>query len=140
MDAVTRALGTTISIGTVPVVIGGLTEIGGISLSADTMDATTLDSVGGYREFIGGFKDAGEVSLSGFFNNTAAKGQAELYTAFEAGTVSDFVIKFPISMKTTWTFKGIVTAFETGASLEDAVTFSSSIKVSGKPVLLTTTV
>lgn len=134
----TRALGTTISIGTVPTLIGGLTEIGGLSLSADTIDVTTLDSDGGYREFIAGFKDAGEVSISGFFDNTAAKGQAEVYAAFESGEVSDFVITFPASTKTKWTFKGIVTAFETSASLEDPISFSGAIKVSGKPTLATT--
>ena len=134
----TRGLGTTISIGTTPIVVGGLTEIGGLSLSADTIDVTTLSSTGAYREFIGGFKDAGEVSLSGFFDNTVGAGQAELYTAFEAGTVSDFVITFPVSTKTTWTFKGVVTAFETSTSLEDPINFSASIKVSGKPTLATT--
>lgn len=133
-----RSLGTTISIGATPTLIGGLTEIGGISLSADTTDVTTLDSDGGYREFIGGFKDAGEVSLSGYFNNATGKGQAEMYTAFESGEVEDFVITFPAKMKTTWTFKGVVTGFETSASLEDPVSFSGTIKVSGKPVLLTT--
>ena len=133
-----RALGTTISIGTEPVLIGGLTEIGGISLSADTIDVTTLDSDGGYREFIGGFKDAGEVSLSGFFDNTTGKGQSEMYAAFESGEVEDFVITFPAKMKTKWTFKGVVTGFETSASLEDPVSFSGTIKVSGKPVLATT--
>ena len=64
----TRSLGTVLKIGKDPsiVKVGGLTEIGGIELSADTLDTTTLESDGGYREFIGGFKDAGEVSLSGY--------------------------------------------------------------------------
>lgn len=130
-----RALGTTLEIGTTPVAVGGLTEIGGLSLSADTIDATTLSSNGGYREFIGGFKDAGEVSMSGYFDNTAGKGQAEMYTAFENGEVTEFAIKFPEALNTKWTFKGVVTAFETGATLEDLVSFSSTIKVSGKPTL-----
>ena len=30
----------------------GLTSIGGIEITADTQDVTTLDSDGGYREFI----------------------------------------------------------------------------------------
>jgi predicted secreted protein len=111
-----RALGTTISIGTTPVLIGGLTEIGGVQLSADTIDVTTLDSDGGYREFIGGFKDAGEVSLSGFFDNTTGNGQAEMYAAFENGTVADFVITFPVALNAKWTFKGVVTGFETSVS------------------------
>lgn len=134
----TRGLGTTISIGSTPTVIGNLTEIGGLSLSADTIDVTTLSSSGGYREFIAGFKDAGEVSLSGFFDNTAGQGQAELYTAFQSGVVSDFIITFPASTKTTWTFEGVVTGFETSTGIEDPISFSASIKVSGSPTLATT--
>ena len=134
----TRGLGTTISIGSTPTVIGNLTEIGGLSLSADTIDVTTLSSSGGYREFIAGFKDAGEVSLSGFFDNTAGQGQAELYTAFQSGAVSDFIITFPVSTKTTWTFEGVVTGFETSTGIEDPISFSASIKVSGSPTLATT--
>ena len=72
MSEVTRALGTTLSKGTVPTLIGGLTSIGGIEITADTADVTTLDSVGGYREFKGTFKDAGEVPIEGFFDHTAA--------------------------------------------------------------------
>lgn len=134
----TRALGTTISIGDVPTLIGGLTSIGGLELSADTIDVTTLDSDGGYREFIAGFKDGGEVALSGYLDNTAGKGQAEMYTAFESGDVEDFVITFPAESKAKWTFKGVVTGFGTSADLEDPLAFSGSIKVSGKPTLTTT--
>lgn len=139
-DAV-RALGTTLEIGTgTPIAVGGLTEITGLSLSADTIDVTTLDSDGGYREFIGGFKDAGEVSLSGYFyGKTTGNGQAELYAAFESGAVTDFAIKFPAALNSKWEFEGVVTAFETGAGLEDPVSFSCTIKVSGAPVLTTLT-
>ena len=128
-----RALGTVLKIDTTAV--AGLTEIGGLSLSADTLDTTTLDSADGYREFIGGFKDGGEVSLSGYFDNTTGKGQAELYTAFESGDVEEFAIEFPADLDAKWTFDGVVTGIETGASLEDLVSFSATIKVSGKPTL-----
>lgn len=133
----TRGLGTVLKMGktTVAKAIAGLTEIGGIELTADTIDVTTLDSAGGYREFIGGFKDGGEVSISGFFDPTTGKGQKEMYDAFESGAVEDFAIEFPSSLKTKWEFKGIVTGFKTSTSLEDPVSFEGSIKVSGKPVL-----
>ncbi len=131
----TRALGTTLEIGSTPVVVGGLTSISGISLSADTIDVTTLDSIGGYREFIGGFKDGGEVSIEGYFDNTAGEGQAEIYTAFESGAETAFVIKFPAALDAKWTFNGVVVGFETSADLEDPVGFSGTIKVSGKPTL-----
>jgi len=137
-----RSLGTVLKIGKgptpPPVAVAKLTSIGGLELSADTIDVTTLDSVGGYREFIAGFKDAGEVSIEGYFDSTTGKGQKELYDAFETGDVKDFSIEFPASTKTKWEFKGVVTGFSTNASTEDPISFSGTIKVSGKPTLTIT--
>lgn len=132
-----RSLGTILKIGesSSAVKVGGLTEIGGIELSADTLDTTTLDSEGGYREFIGGFKDAGEVSLSGYLEISEANGQKKMYDAFESGKVEEFAIEFPEAVKAKWTFDGIVTGFSTGTSLEDLISFEATIKVSGKPTL-----
>lgn len=132
-----RALGTKLKIGTdvSAVAVAGLTSIGGLELSADTIDVTTLDSDGGYREFIAGFKDAGEVSLEGYLELEAGKGQKDLYDLYESGEVEDFTIEFPNSIG-SWQFKGVVTGFSTGASLEDPLSFSATIKVSGQPTLI----
>lgn len=126
------AKGTQFLIGTV--VVGELSSIGGVSVSADTIDTTALDNTSGYRTFIGGFKDGGEVSLSGFLNHTDA-GQLAIYAAFESGAVTSCSIVFPTAISASWTFDGVVTAFETSAELEDAVSFDSTVKVSGKPTL-----
>jgi len=132
-----RALGTKLQIGTgTPVTVAGLTSIGGLELSADTIDITTLDSDGAYREFIAGFKDAGEVSLEGYLELEPEKGQKDLYDLFESGDVEDFTILFPDNMG-SWQFKGVVTGFSTSADLEDPLSFSATIKVSGKPILVT---
>ena len=133
----TRSLGTVLKIGesASATKVGGLTEIGGIELSADTLDTTTLDSDGGYRKFIGGFKYAGEVSLSGYLEITSTDGQKKMYDAFESGEEQTFAIEFPESIGAKWAFKGVVTGFSTGASLEDLISFGSTIKVSGKPNL-----
>lgn len=124
-----RGVGTTFTANSK--VIGGLTSIGGIEASADTVDVTALDSQGGYREYIAGFKDAGEVSLEGFLDDATEANQSELYTLFQSGTVVACVITFPNGGK--WEFDGIVTGFGTSASVDDAITFSSTIKVSGEP-------
>jgi len=130
-----RALGTKLQIGKdSPVTVAGLTSIGGLELSADTIDVTTLDSDGAYREFIAGFKDAGEVSLEGYLELEEGKGQKDLYDLFESGGTEDFTISFPNGAK--WEFKGVVTGFGTSADLEDPLSFSCTIKVSGKPTLV----
>ena len=119
-------------------VVGELTSIGGLELSADTIDTTNLSSDGGYREFIGGFKDAGEVSISGFFAPDD-EGQAAAYAAFESGAVQACKITFPVSLGASWEFNAVVTGFSTGADLEDALSFEGTLKVSGKPTLKLTT-
>ncbi|MDN4069936.1 phage tail tube protein [Paenibacillus vini] len=131
-----RAVGTKLMFGTTPV--AELTSIGGLELSADTIDVTSLDSDGGYREFIGGFKDGGEVSISGFFNPGDA-GQAAVYAAFNSGARTACEIQFPAALKASWTFDAVVTAFSTGAELEEAVSFEATLKVSGEPTLVITT-
>ncbi|GBF73211.1 hypothetical protein PA598K_01496 [Paenibacillus sp. 598K] len=128
-----RAVGTTLMIGTITV--GGITSISGLELSADTIDTTTLDSDGGYREFIGGFKDGGEVGISGFFMPDNA-GQAAIYQAFKSGATSACKIVFPPEMETSWEFNAVVTGFSTGAELEDALSFEGTLKVSGEPTLV----
>jgi len=130
-----RALGTKLQIGTAnPVTVAGLTSIGGLDLSADTIDVTTLESEDGYREFIAGFKDSGEVSLEGYLELETGKGQKELYDLFESGEEEQFTILFPNNIG-SWQFKGVVTGFSTSADLEDPLSFSATIKVSGKPTL-----
>lgn len=131
-----RALSTSLKIGANAIV--GLTSIGGLSLTAETIDKTTLSSTGGYREFTGGFKDGGEVPISGYFEPSDTTGQKALYDAFVAGTATAYTVLFPTAMGASWSFNGVVTAFGTGAELEGMVTFEATIKVSGAPSLLIT--
>lgn len=130
------AVGTKFYIGTTTgSAVAELSSIGGLSLSADTVESTSLDSTGGYRTFVQGFKDGGEVSLSGFFNPGSTASQKTLYTNYDNGTIATYTIAFPTAISANWQFSGIVTAIETGAELEDNVTFDCTLKVTGKPVL-----
>ena len=61
-----RSVGTVLNINSKKV--GALKSIGGIELSADTIDVSDLGNSTGYREFLQGFKDAGEIALSGFYD------------------------------------------------------------------------
>ena len=53
---------------------------------------------------------------------------------FESGETEDFTIQFPDNFG-KWEFRGIVTGFSTSVDLEDPLSFSCTIKVSGKPTL-----
>ncbi|WP_080833206.1 phage tail tube protein [Cohnella massiliensis] len=126
----TRSIGTKILIGLNA--IGDLSSIGSPSITQEEIDVTTLDSEGGYREFIAGFKDPGEVAISGFFVPGDA-GQAAFYDALETGEVQQFEIIYPASLGASWSFPGIVTAYSVTSETEEAIGFEGTIRVSGKP-------
>lgn len=111
--------------------VGSLTSIGGLELSADTIETTSLDSKGGFREFIQGLKDGGDVSLEGGLDKAVTANQNAVYEAYVSGEVVKGSIEFPDGSK--WAFDGIVTGFGTSAELEDTVGFSSTLKVTGAP-------
>lgn len=117
--------------------IANLTGISGPNLSADTIDVTTHDSADGFREFIGGLKDGGEISLEGNFTDAAAANV--LITLFSSGEVTSGATLTVPSTDTSGTailtFDGIVTGYEIDAPHDDKITFSATIKVTGKPVL-----
>lgn len=127
-----QSMGTKLKIGANSV--AELTSIGGLELSADTIESTNLDS-DGWRTFVQGLKDGGEVSISGYFSPADTNGQKALHTLFESGTLTAFIILFPSAMGAEWDFNGIVTGITTGAELEDGISFEATIKVSGHPSL-----
>ena len=133
--AKSKSVGTKFNIGTQTV--GGLSSIGGVEISSETTDVTALDNTTGYKEYLGGFKDGGEVPVEGFLDGED-KGQEAMYTAIESQEEQDFSIVFPEKIGKTWSFKGIVTKFATNAAVGDAVKFAASVKVSGKPTLAKT--
>ena len=134
--AKSRALGTTLKVNSK--VVGGLTTINGIEISAETVDLTALDNATGYREKEPGFKDAGEVTVSGYLDGSD-QGQDEMYTLLNSGATTTCNIVFPAKIGKTWTFTAGVSRFVTGAELEGGVTFEATLLVSGQPVLAAST-
>lgn len=131
-----RALGTTLNVNSKAV--GGLSSINGIEITTDTVDLTSLDNTTGYREKEPGFKDAGEVTVSGFLDGADA-GQAEMYSLLDSGQTVTCSIVFPAKIGKTWTFSAGVSRFATGAEVEGGVTFEATLLVSGQPTLAAST-
>lgn len=117
--------------------VGGLSSIGGVEVSSETTDVTALDNTTGYKEYLGGFKDGGEVPLEGFLDGEDA-GQDAMYNAMEDQEKHNFSVVFPSAIGKKWSFEGVVTKFATSAAVGDAVKYSASVKVSGKPTLAKT--
>lgn len=123
-----RALGTAITFNSKT--IGSLTSIGEVSPDSDELDSTTLDSAGNYREFIQGFKDGGEVSLTGYYDS-ADSGQAEIITGYGTGDIDATVITLP-SAAGTISFNAWVKSFSLGsADVDGVVGFGATLRITG---------
>lgn len=110
--------------------VGELTNIAGPSMSGETIDVTSHESTDGFREFVGGLKDGGELSIEGAFIQDDA-GQLALLASFNSGAVESFVVVFPDNAQ--FAVSGIVTGIEVGAPMDDKIGFSATIKITGKP-------
>src|SRR5690606_7406135 len=129
LEMAVRSLGTKILIGSQA--ISDLTAINAPQRTAETIDVTTLESEGGYRESIAGFKDSGEVTLTGHFNS-ASLGQRALDAAFESGDEQTFTIVYPRKTGATQSFRGVVSAIGgTNAEVDGVIGYEATIKVNG---------
>lgn len=118
------------------VAIAEITKISPQLNKQDTVDVTTLSSVGNYREFIAGWKDAGELQIEGNFVAGDVAGQQAVFADFEAGTVSGYVLTFPTAITATLTFSALVTEFGIGGfAVGDKVPFNATLKISGAATL-----
>ena len=122
----TKSQGTTFSFDNK--IIGGLRSIGEVGGTADEIDVTTLDATDGYKEYLQGFKDGGEIALSGYLQS--GKNQGELDTAFTSGATKACAINFPSGGSVT--FNGWVKSVKYGpAEVGQGIAFSASIRVTG---------
>ena len=108
--------------------IAEVTNISGPGLTRDLIEVTSLDSTGGWREFIGGFKDGGTVVLS--MNYTRA-GLDAFREGFESGTAESYEIVLPDD--TSIEFEGFVQEFPLTIPTDAQITMETTIKVSGAP-------
>jgi len=111
-------------------VVGKLTNIAGIEMKADTIDVTSHASPGGFKEFIAGLKDAGEVPIEGNFSR-GDSGQVALLASYESGAVEEMEIEFPDG--SIWAFDAIVTSYGNATPMTDKIGFKSSLKITGQP-------
>lgn len=123
----TKALGTVLKYG--QTVVGKLTSVGEIAPDSEELDVTTLDSEGGYREYLQGFRDSGEVEVEGFHEKGDA-GQTALRAAYASGTAGAVEVDFPDGTKVT--FNAFVKGYTLGAAeVDGAVGFGATLRITG---------
>ena len=104
-------------------------SINGPGMSRGTSDTTTLDTPGGYKTFIGAFRDPGTVSMSmNFTRDTYEQMKAD----FEDDTLQNYEIVLPDDETTTLEFEGLVTELPLAVPTDDVITADVTIKVSGQ--------
>lgn len=111
------------------VAIAEVINISGPGMSRDTIDVTNLDSSGGYREFIAGFRDGGEVTLT---MNFTVDGYEQMHLDFANDTAINYQIVLPDAGEYTLGFAGLVTALPLSIPTDQQVTMDVTIKITGE--------
>jgi Lambda phage tail tube protein, TTP len=109
--------------------IAEITNLKAPGYSRDAIDATHMASPNNFREFIAGLMDAGEVSLDVNFIPSAS----DVFVSIMVAGVGQFRLTHPNGVRMS--FDAIMTGYEPSEPLDDKMTASVTIKVSGKPVL-----
>lgn len=127
-----KSIGTTLTKTTgTPQVIADLTNIGEIGLESNEIDVTTLDSEDSFKEFIAGFKDAGEVSIAGIIKSEA--NMEDMFDLANAQSVESWEVEFLSGA--IWFLRAFVKAFKEGETTVEGVrTFTGVLRITGKPV------
>lgn len=102
-----------------------------LAMSADTPETTTFGATA--KTYIAGLRDA-TLSLSGNYDPTASTGiVAVLEANMSAGTAQSMIYKpgGTASGQYSFTFSGLVTGYNVPASVQDKVTISGEVQVTG---------
>ncbi|HCO90502.1 MAG TPA: outer capsid protein Hoc [Alphaproteobacteria bacterium] len=111
--------------------IGEVLNITPPSITKDVIDATHTGSPDRYREFIVGLRDGGEASVEIQF-----KPDSPAVANMIADCESDQPVNYQIDFDggtTVWDFAGLATAFEPSIPVDDKMTATFTVKVTGRP-------
>jgi predicted secreted protein len=131
MTLATAAYGTILEWNGDPV--AEITSMSGPSLTIDTIDATHYTSPQAFKEFIAGFGDAGELTLECNLIPSDDPGQITLIEDAYAKTVRPVTITLGNPVMMDWSFDGLVTKLDFAEPLDNKLSFSVTIKISGVP-------
>lgn len=122
--------------------IGQVKDIAGPAITRGDVDVSDQDSADGFREFLPGLADGGNVTFTiGFDPQNAVHVQGA-----GVGLIADFeqegctIGAWEYTLNTcvgtaVWTFNGYVNGFTQNTPVEGEHTADLSVKITGKPVL-----
>ena len=112
--------------------IAEVNSITGPGMTRAFIDVTSLDSTGGYREFIGGFRDGGQVTLN---MNFTRDGYEQMRLDFTDDDSVNYQIVLPDTGATTLDFAAFVTDLPMSVTPDDKVTIDVTLKITGEVTL-----
>lgn len=112
--------------------IAEIVKIAGPDMKRNTIDVTSLDSVGGYAEFIAGMKDGGSYKLDMIFR----RDMYDLMKAdFESDELNDYEVLLPDLDGTSINFQGLVVDLGMDVPKDKEISSSVTIKISGEVII-----
>lgn len=110
-------------------VIGEVFNIDPFEISVDEIDVTTYASEDKYREYMAGLLEPGEISFECHIDESDA-GQNEAIAAL-GGAAESFELEFP-SAVAKWEFDAYVSGYAPSSPLDDKMTATITLKLTGK--------
>lgn len=116
--------------------IAEITELTPPNMSRDSIDVSSNSSSDGYREFIAGWRDGGEVAVKANWlpTNATHDGTTGVLSSFNDNVNHNWKIILPDTLATI-SLRGHVKDFNPDLPLEEQGTLEFVIKVSGKPTI-----
>jgi predicted secreted protein len=102
--------------------------IDGPNEEAQSLEATNLDSTGGYREYIPGFLDGGDLN---FEANWTLGAYGVVKALFQARAVRNWKITYPNDEASTEIFSGFIRSLGKAIDFNDIIKSSVTLKVTG---------
>lgn len=115
--------------------VAEITSLTPPNLSRDEIEVTHTTSPNGYREFIAGWRDGGEVGYEANWlpTNATQDYTTGLHASFNTNGNHNWRIVVPDVIRID--FNGFVTAHEPDLPLEEQGKLTGTIKISGKPTV-----
>jgi hypothetical protein len=116
--------------------IAEVTSITPPQMESDDIEVTHMESPGGYKEYIPGLREAGEVSFEVNFlpAHPTHNGTTGLAADHRNRTIRNWRIELA-GGGAVWTFPGYVKTFNVSIPVDDKVPAAVTLKVTGEPIL-----
>jgi predicted secreted protein len=112
--------------------VAEVNSISGPNITRNIIDVTSLDSGGGYREFIASFRDGGEVTLNMNFTRDSYD---EFLVDIQTDSSHIYRIVLPDTNNTQFDFSAWCTALGMSVPTDDKVTSDVTLKITGAVTL-----